>query len=104
MSDEQQDAVLGRLLREYGNEKKRLVALQAEAERIGNYFTALGHALRKNHSLSAKGFGDWQGNVDLAHLPTPQHIQTLVDDLIHSRINKDSLGRKLEDAGFPSKD
>lgn len=37
MSESDQDAIIGRMLREYRDAKKELAALQAQAENIGGY-------------------------------------------------------------------
>lgn len=104
MSTEQQDAVLGRIIREYGECKKTLVVLYSEAERMGNYLTAIGHALRKNHSLEAGTFGDQLGIVDLGQLPTQVRVQQLVDQISELELTKRQLSGRLRDAGYEPKD
>ena len=103
MSAEEQDAVLGRMLREHGEPKKKLVALHAEAERIGNLFTALGHALRTSHDLHASGFAS-HGHVDLALLPDQATIKQLVEQIAQVESRKKHLASQLLGAGYNLKD
>jgi hypothetical protein len=47
MSQDQKDAAIGRVLRNYKETKERLALLQAEAERIGFELSAVGETLRR---------------------------------------------------------
>lgn len=49
MSEQEQDVVLGRFLREHGEAKRKLVAMQAEMERYQKAFTALASTLSKDN-------------------------------------------------------
>ncbi|SRR6266567_1282179 len=48
MTQEQQDAIIGRVLRERGEAERHLAALQAEAARLGAYFIKVGSMLDKH--------------------------------------------------------
>ena len=104
MSSEQQDAILGRVLREHAETKKNLAALCSEAEKVGNYLTALGHALRKNHSLDASDFSATEGFMDLGLLPTQGVIRDLVAQIREAKSRKQQLASRLRDAGYEPKE
>jgi hypothetical protein len=96
MSTPEQDAIIGRTLREYGESKKKLAALYAEAERIGNDLTGVGHALRTSHSLAGvPGFS----RFDPAEFPTVDHLVSLASEIERARTDKTRLATILRDAG-----
>ena len=96
MSEQDQDAIIGRTLREYGDAKKELAALHAEAERIGNDLTGVGHALRTIHSLA--GVAGYS-RFDPDSFPTAQQLVKLAAEIKTARDSKDRLGKILSDAG-----
>lgn len=104
MSAEEQDAILGRVLREHAEAKKDLEPLCSEVERIGNYLSALAHALRKNHSLDASDFSATDSFMDLGLLPTQTAIKNLVSQIQVAESNKKHLASRLRAAGYEPKD
>ena len=96
MSEEQQDAVIGRTLREYKDAKKTLAALYAEAEKIGNDLTGVGQALRSKHALD--GVGGFRA-FDSTTFPTVDQLTGLIADIEATRANKNRLSQILKDAG-----
>jgi hypothetical protein len=101
MSEDQQDAVLGRTLKEYQAARRHLAALHAEAGSVGHYLSAAGHALKTNHSLyPGEHFGPSSETVDIRKWPTANQITQLVEDIIAAQREKNRLGSLLEDAGF----
>jgi hypothetical protein len=98
MSDADRDAILGRTMREHKEAAKELAALHAEAEYIGNYLTALGHALRTHHNLDAGAFGSFSGPITFEKWPTPNGLEKLVRDIAEAERNKNRLAKLLGDA------
>ena len=98
MSEEQENAVIGRTLKEYQAAKKRLAALCAEAERIGAYLSIAGHALQTNHNLYAGEHSD--GTVDLANWPTAEQLRALIEEIVAVRREKSRRAEILKDAGL----
>lgn len=101
MSEADQDAILGRTLRECKAAQTELAALYAEAEHIGNYVTAVGHSLRTNHSLGGVSFGNSIVQFDPAMFPTVQRLTTLVAEIATVSAKKDRLEKLLGEAGYP---
>lgn len=101
MSEADQDAVIGRTLREMRDAKKELAALHAEAERLGNYLTAMGHALRTNHSLWAGAFGGNTGRLDIKDYPTGDSLMELSRRIDTVGGEKQRLEKLLVEAGYP---
>lgn len=97
MSESDQDAIIGRTLREYRDTKKELAALYAEAESIGSYLAAVGHALRAGHSFS----DSFTTGGTLIELPTRKQLLELSSQINAVTENKERLARLLRDAGFP---
>ena len=104
MSEAEQDAVIGRTLREYHDAKKELAALYAEAERLGNYLTAMGHALRTHHSLSSGEFGSYGGKLDVDKYPTADGLSELASEIEQVTATKKRLAETLRSAGYDPKD
>lgn len=58
MSQDEQDAVIGRVVREHKAESSKLALLRAEADRIGNQLSNIGIILASEpHSLIRQGEG-----------------------------------------------
>ena len=104
MSEVEQDAIIGRTLREYHDAKKELAALYAEAEHFGNYLTAMGHALRNHHSLSSGTFGSHGDRLDADKYPTAERLSELVSDIEQATTIKKRLAETLRSAGYDPKD
>lgn len=100
MSEDQRDAIIGRTVREHSEASKELATLYAEAEYLGNYLTALGHALRANHSLYAGPFGTFTGHADLRKWPSRESLEKLAQDIQEAQENKKRLSDILAEAGF----
>lgn len=97
MSDEQQDAIIGRTLKEYQAAKKKLAALYAESEYFGNYLTAVGHSLRTSHRIRLSG--DFS-SVGLEKWPTAEQLKHLADEISATDAEKKRLADLLKIAGF----
>jgi hypothetical protein len=98
VSEEQQNEIIGRTLKEYQGARKKLAALHAQAEYIGEYLSIAALALKKNHSLYA---GEHSGGlVDLAQWPTVDEIKQLVEDINATQGEKNRRSEILKDAGF----
>jgi len=104
MSMSEQDAIIGRTLREYQEAKKALAALFAEAERFGNYLTAVGHALRAHHSLTSGEFGTHGGQLDPDKFPAATKLSELVAEIDQTTATKKRLAETLRNAGYDIKD
>lgn len=97
MSESDQDAIIGRTLREYGDAKKELAALYAEAESLGHHLMRVGEALRTEHSFTDSFT---TGNT-LIELPSRARLLELSREVVTARDNKERLARLLREAGFP---
>lgn len=104
MSEADQDAIIGRTLREYHDAKKELAALHAEAEHFGNHLTAVGHALRTHHSLSSGTFGSHGDKLDADKFPTAAKLTELVSEINQTTATKNRLAETLRSAGYDPKD
>jgi hypothetical protein len=100
MSEDQQDAIIGRTLREYQAARKHLAALRAEAESLGHYLIGAGNALRENHNLWSVNNGIYSADVDLKKWPTAEELKKLVNEIIAAQGEKNRLAGILKDAGF----
>lgn len=103
MSEQDRDAILGRTVREHAECSKTLAALHAEAEHIGNFLTAVGHALRTNHSLYAGSFGSFSGQVDLQKWPSAATLSALTSEIAATLAEQKRLTGLLKDASYESK-
>lgn len=100
MSEEQENTIIGRTLKEYQAARKHLAALQAEAEYLGNYLSVAGDALRTRHNLWAVDFGISSEDIDLKKWPTADQLKQLVEEIIAAQREKNRLAAILKDAGF----
>jgi hypothetical protein len=98
VSEEQQDAILGRTLKEYQAARKQLGILHAQAEYLGDYLSAAGYALKTNHNLWAGEHSG--GEVDLKEWPTADQLKQLVEEIVAAQRKKNRLAEILKDAGF----
>ncbi len=55
MSQEQEDVVVGRMVREHGEAKTRLSQLRGESQELGNQFEELGRKLKKFSARITEG-------------------------------------------------
>lgn len=105
MSSEEQDRILGRVLREHGEAKAKLAALHAEAERLGSYFNELSAALRKNHSLDFRWVSAGQpGSTALNDYPSKADLEQLAEDIREVTDARNALAARLRAAGYEVKD
>ena len=63
MSDHEQDATIGRLIREHAERRKKLIIMTAELERLAGTFSELGSNLKsaldaEGHLVTAQSFVD----------------------------------------------
>jgi hypothetical protein len=104
MSEAEQDAIIGRTVREYHQAKKALAALVAEAEHFGEYLTAVGHALRTHHSLSSGTYGSYGDKLDADKFPTAARLSELVSQIEQATATKKRLSETLRSAGYEFRD
>ena len=97
MSESEQDAIIGRILREYRDAKKELAALHAQAESIGSHLVGVGDALRTKHCFT-DSFTTGGTHIEL---PTGPRLLELTGQINTAKENKERLARLLRDAGFP---
>jgi hypothetical protein len=98
MSQEQENEVLGRTLKEYQAARRRLAALHAEAESLGGYLSTAGYALKTNHTLWA---GEHTGGlIDLARWPSAEQITQLLNEIPTAQREKSRLAAILEQSGY----
>lgn len=98
MSDEQQQAAIGRTVEEYVECKKKLAALLAESNKTANELTQLGQLFRSTSSMPP--------NISqyIATLPTQEHLAALVSDINLESARRRQLFESLRNMGFEPKD
>ena len=101
MSEEEQAAILWRTLERHQAARKRLAALYAQAEDLGEYMPVASHALKTNHNLWAGEHSG--GEVDLEKWPTAAQLKQLVEAIVAVQREK-RLAAILKDAGQPQPD
>lgn len=97
MSESDQDAIIGRTLREYSAAKKELASLHAEAESIGYHLATVGDALRTKHSFT-DSFTTGGNRIEI---PDRERLLELSGQINTTTANKERLARLLKDAGYP---
>ena len=102
MSTEEQDSTTGRILREYGESKKKLALLDSNIKKIGEYFTSVGEALLVNHELIP--IDDRKGFVDLSSIPTREFIENLLRQHRATLAKRSEMLKSLTDMGDEPKD
>lgn len=100
MSESDQDAVIGRTLREYRDAQREVAALCANAESIGYHLIRVGETLRSKHEF----FDSHTTGGSLINLPTREGLLDLSKQIIVATENKERLAQLLKAAGFPPKD
>ena len=98
MSNEEEAAVLGRMVMEYGEIDQSLTLQEAEAVRVGRYLGEASNSLIAFQSLSVRNSGNSNGRVDLSIFPTAEQIQSMVDQIATARRRK-SEHRWIAEAG-----
>lgn len=89
MTEEDQNAALGRMISRFSDAKKRRVALMSEAEGIGKRLTSLGRGLESVYTVKEFFDGDtrrgeYSTKDDLAQVqpyPTADQINSLLAEL-----------------------
>lgn len=100
MSESEQDAIIGRTLREYRDAKKELAALRAQMESIGGRLQDVGRQLREQHSFSDLH----TTGGSLIQLPTREELMELSSQIKRATEMRERLARLLGEAGFLPKD
>lgn len=107
MSDEQQQAAIGRTVEEYLASKKKLATLLAEANAVGNMLTAIGHGVRTLPQSNPSG-GHPALYVSLdrhsSEFPTIASLRSLASEVDTEVQTKNQLRGRLKDMGFEPKD
>lgn len=101
MSIEDQDAVLGRTLREHQDLERHLSALHAEAGRISEKVIALGKALRNPSKVALEDeqvAEDFDSDVNPAHRISPAQLDEVKRIPILCRDIRETIERKREKA------
>jgi len=96
--------VMGRTVGEYGEVRKRLAALLAEAERHGNTFQAMVHYLKGSQYGGEAGLRYAEKCPDLSSLPTAEQLRKLAEETIAAIAQKRELGAKLKEFGVEPKE
>jgi predicted trehalose synthase len=96
MSDEQQDAVIGRVLRELKEAKQKLARLRAEADRIGQALGRIGQTLVSNPQSLVFASGS-------INVPTHEELASLTNDIRNTMQEVDRLKQQASDLGFPDR-
>ncbi|MGC1783478.1 MAG: hypothetical protein WA708_13225 [Acidobacteriaceae bacterium] len=107
MTSEQQDAVLGRLMRERKEAETRRTALEAEAQRIGANLIDLGQALQRHPStIQAQGEGLEAEHIRQARWIAPAELEEvkqivpLANEYRETMKTLQRLSRQLAEAGW----
>ena len=108
MTEEDQNAALGRLITRFSEAKKRRVALMSEAEGIGKRLTSIGRELETVHSVKAFFDGDtrrgeYSTKDDLALVqpyPAADQINSLLTELRTVSAEVRQLRANLKQAGL----
>ena len=103
MSEDQENAVIGRTLKQYQAARRRLAVLHAEAERLGDYLIDAGDALKTRHNLWLGEHAIPSEDVDLNRRPTADHLSDLVKQIkqiFEAQGENRRFAAILGDAGF----
>jgi len=103
MSQDEQMLVMGRVVSEYGEIKKKLAALLAEGERHGGAFQNFA-AYLKGSEYSESGLRHGQKPPDLSMLPTAQNLNVLIEETLATIVRKRELYAQLKAFGVEPKD
>lgn len=108
MTEEDQDAAIGRMVTSFSQAKKRRAALMAEADQIGRVVKAVGVALQSTHSIRAFSDGDARHGGHFAgqdippfkEYPAAARVNELVEELRTVSAEIRQLRASLKDAGL----
>ena len=97
MSSDEEKAIIGGLVIEYGEVKRRIVALEVEAGRIGRILTEVGKALEQP-ALMVQRAPIFEQN--LSTLPERQTVIDLVEEMKAARRRRDELHKSIKQYGL----
>lgn len=106
MSDEQQQAAIGRTVEEYAACKKRLATLQATATQIATVLSRMGQylsAFAKNPAIQSASF-QTELNSNAVNFPTIESLRELWSDIATDDRRKTELYAILKNMGFTPAD
>jgi hypothetical protein len=107
MSDEQQQAAIGRTVEAYLASKKKLAALQSEAIKIGGAVSQTGQNINSlGAPLAMVPMEQVVGiiNRDTATFPSGESLRALVQDIRTEFERKHTLSMQLKNMGLEQKD
>jgi hypothetical protein len=96
MSSDEEKAVIGGMVMEHGEVKRRLVALEEEAKKAGRVLGHIEVALR-TPSGAAKSK---QFEANITEMPTPETVKGLIDEIREKTKRKDELQAALKQYGI----
>ncbi len=97
MTSEKEDQAKGRILTQFTEAKKRLIALDSEATHIATQLSSVGQALSAKYYLSP--------TIDnnLKTFPTAESIRELVDEAREVMRRRDEAQKQLRELGVDFK-
>ena len=107
MSEEQKDAVVGRVMREYKENEENIGRLLAEAQKLGNRLIAIGEGLAQHPEgvhLTRAGLDTKHSRVGVGYDPSDFEvalITALTNDYRSALEARANLERQLAQLGFP---
>jgi hypothetical protein len=97
MSSDEEKAIIGGLVIEYGEAKRRVIALELEASRIGRTLMEVGKALEQP-ALMVQRAPIFEQN--LSALPERQVIVDLIEEMRAARRRRDELQKSMKEYGL----
>jgi hypothetical protein len=97
MSSDEEKTIIGGLVLEYGEVKRRIVTLEAELGRMGSIFEHLGKAFLQP-SLMVQRRDLFEKN--LSAMPERQAVLDLLEDLQTTLRRKDELQKSIKQYGL----
>jgi hypothetical protein len=111
MSNEEQDAAIGRALRDYGATNQKLAAHSAEVFRyaknlrkVANYLVPVPLRASDPSALLHGGSPNEETAQAISSLPTADSLGKLIEEIKHLTEEKRRLRKLLEQAGMDPKD
>lgn len=95
MSGDEEKAIIGGLVLEHGEVKRRLLSLEVEAGRIGRALSEVGAALQQPGLMIRPDF-----EKSLSAVPERQALVDLIEELRATRRRKDELQKSLKAYGL----
>ena len=102
MSQDEQDMVAGRVMREHGEAEKKLVLLKAEAHKVGEFFIQLGTQFKTSPQLIrlVKDGEPLTPGVQPSKIPSVDTLQKLVDDIRTTTVLERTLHEQAKQLGM----